>query len=292
MNRRSVFGSLAVTVTLALGLSFASAFFFAGPAGAQIRGGCTATIGGESVDQIATPGTALKVDAKDRVTVAATSKAEVESYRVAVVYIGFGFQVGVGPVNGKSWSRVIPVDHYAKYGVGLYRVLAQSKGGEGRCTAGAFIKITGRSPFLTLAGIIATVVGILSLVGLAGGARSMYRRGFKVSKLFLGAFDGLLGAAAAMVLLQQFGVLYPTRRVAALGLLLGIVVGGIGSGLFGRGFDERSESRRPSREPLARAPAGAGPAGPAGTETHSARQGPYDPFAGDPPDTGPKMRPD
>ena len=60
----------------------------------------------------------------------------------------------------------MPVDDYAKYGVGLYKVIGQSEGPAGTCSGSALVKVAG-NPLKTVAGAAAAGITALGAVGLA-----------------------------------------------------------------------------------------------------------------------------
>jgi hypothetical protein len=129
-------------------------------AGAEIDGGCQATVAGVDVAPLSStdPNDAVEVGAKDVVEVAASSPNDISAYAVDMEFAGFSWQVATDEVDGNSWSDQVEVADYATYGVGLYRVSAVSSG-DANCTGSVLIEVTGKSPLTTVAGIGAVVVG-------------------------------------------------------------------------------------------------------------------------------------
>jgi hypothetical protein len=70
------------------------------------------------------------------------------------------------PTSGTSWENTVPVDDYAKYGVGLYKVIGQSMGPAGTCSGSALVQVAG-NPLKTVAGAAAAGITALGAVGLA-----------------------------------------------------------------------------------------------------------------------------
>ena len=89
--------------------------------------------------------------------------------------------------------------------------------------------------------------------GPAPGARPRARWGIRLS--VVGVFGGVLAGAGAVVLLQQYAVVYPSTGVIAAGLVAGLVVGILLPSL-GRTLAIRRASRRWSEGPPAQGESG------------------------------------
>jgi hypothetical protein len=141
--------------------------FLAGPAGAEISGSCTASIAGTDVSTISSTkvGDAIKVDKNAVVPVTSQSTAEITGYKVQMEFAGIRWTVAKGASNGNSWSNQVKVKNYSRYGAGLYKVIGKSTG-PGACSGAALIKVTGKSPLTTAAGIGSTILLAGGLVGL------------------------------------------------------------------------------------------------------------------------------
>jgi hypothetical protein len=141
------------------------------PAGAQVSGPCEATIAGQSVDEAASPGDAIEVDAEDDVVAGASSSEAMTDYEVDLEFGGFRWTVASGEVEGNSWEKTVKVSDYATFGVGLYKVHGVSlAGGDEVCTGTAYIDVGGKSPLTTVAGAtgLAALVGGVALMATAG----------------------------------------------------------------------------------------------------------------------------
>lgn len=204
------------TVTAALAAAVVA------PAQAEINGPCTATINGESVGGHSTGATGdpIKVKRHSQVPVSMSSAKQISHLKVQIQFAGFGWTVHSEPTTGTSWSKNVNVDTYAKYGVGLYRVSGSSSGPGLSCSGAALVKVDG-NPLTTVAGGVGlglTVIGAigLALVGLRGGG------GWPLAA---GPLLGLIGGLGVGVLLQQYGLVYPTRGVAIVELAAGVALG-------------------------------------------------------------------
>ncbi len=175
--------------------------FFGPAANAQVSGPCVVTIEGRSVGEIAQWPDALVVDARGRITLRGRSEIPVSFLKIDLDFAGLRWGVvpqGVNAVRG-DWAARLNVADHAHQGVGLYHVVASTDG----CTAEGWIKVVGRSPFTTTAGLIASGVLLLGLVLQAIGLiRS--RRGKGLALSIIGGVPTGLGA---LVLSQQFGVI-------------------------------------------------------------------------------------
>jgi hypothetical protein len=172
------------------------------PAGAQISGGCTATIAGQDLAAASSPSRAIEVGHEEVVEVRGIDPAGAAYTRISLRFPPLpAFEVyqedHVPP--GPDWGGEVAIADYARWGVGLYQI----EGSTDHCTGTAWIKVTGRSPFTTVAGVAGTLVG---LAGLAAVALSLVRvRPSWASLLRSGGAAVPLGLGAA-VLAQQAGI--------------------------------------------------------------------------------------
>lgn len=136
------------------------------PAGAQITGGCSATIAGSDAGAAQSVRTAIPVDEKQTVVVQGNAPGPITGYNIYLVFAGIKIPAGSGTVdNGKtSYQTTVNVADYSKYGAGIYRVQGETIGTP--CEGWAYVKVTGRFPLTTLAGIVATLLTALGLLGL------------------------------------------------------------------------------------------------------------------------------
>lgn len=162
---RAAVGTLLRMVT-ALAIVVASSVGFAPPARAQITGGCSATIDGADVGSAQSVRSAIPVDQNATVEVTGTAPGPITAYHVYLSFAGLRFPAGDGTVsNGDTTYRTtVEVSKYASYGVGLYRVEGDTDGTV--CTGWAYVKVTGRNPLTTAAGIAGAALTGLGLLGL------------------------------------------------------------------------------------------------------------------------------
>jgi hypothetical protein len=164
---------IAVVTALAVGPLLAPVGPLA-PAGAQVTGGCSATIAGQDVGAATSARSAIEVGADETVTVAGTAPGPITGYEVFLSFAGVRFPAAEGEVTdgSTSYSTEVDVADYARYGVGLYRVEAETTGTV--CSTWAYVNVTGKSPLTTAAGVAGSVMVV---GGLFGMIRAALRRG-------------------------------------------------------------------------------------------------------------------
>jgi hypothetical protein len=259
-HRRTV-----VFLLFALGLMAAIAGPMAARAGAEVSGGCTASLKGQDVAPLSSsnPSQAIDVTAKEQLVAASTSSAPITGYKVQLELGGFRWTVAKGAASGNSWQRAVSVEDYASHGAGLYKVIGSSTG-PGACSGAVLVNLKGKSPLTTTAGIVGAamtglgglglvasairsvpkgtrrplaLVGLLFLpvmmVGMGGSAEAPPRAaldgegraGWRPRLSVLSVLSGVLAGVGVVILLQQYAVAYPTRGLALTGILGGAVLG-------------------------------------------------------------------
>jgi len=203
-----------------------------GRASATISGPCTATLAGLPVTAgHDSASSAVRVDYRSVVHYdgETTNRAKVKNIAVHVEVQSFNVRTTEGKTDGNTWTATADVKKYAWVGVGLYHVRGVALGSGGTvCTGLAYVCVADKTPFLTVAGILAGALGVVALYLLIKGlvVRSSRRRGELATRFGL---TGLVGGIAAVVLLQQFCVLPLTETLSG-----GIVGGGLlGMALIG-----------------------------------------------------------
>ena len=143
-----------------------------GPADAQVTGGCTATVNGQDVGAARSASSAIEVDVDDTVQVVGTAPGPIDGYQVDLTFGPASFTAADGTVDDEdtTYTEVVEISDYATYGVGLYRVEGTTTGTP--CSTWAYVKVTGRNPLTTVAGIVGAV---LTVGGVAGMATAMRR---------------------------------------------------------------------------------------------------------------------
>ncbi len=153
----------------------------AAPSSAQIKGSCPVTIDGARANLFMTPGTAHRVFKDSYVDIEFSSTQHISGHRV---WIGFGygpgFMVADGADDGTSWSESVEVARYARYGVGLYEVTAETYG-EGGCTSTAYFMVEG-NPLTTPAGAGGAAAATIGVLGMAGSAVTGSRKGQELAE--------------------------------------------------------------------------------------------------------------
>lgn len=168
MKRRWVLTSLTVFFLVML----------AGSAAAEITGaGCDAQITTPSLPQpvdVATHKSKNKAEAipvpwDGSLTASASTPGPVGTYKVELETWGFRWPVGQGSDSSNNWNITKAVKPYATYGAGYYLVIGSSTGPP-PCSGAALIKITGKNPATTVAGIAAMGIGGIGAAGVIGSA--------------------------------------------------------------------------------------------------------------------------
>jgi hypothetical protein len=217
----------------AAGMLAALIVLIPGQASASVSGPCTATLAGIPVTAgHDTAGSAIHVDYRSSIPYDGRSTAgtNVTAVRVHVEVESLNVRTTDGKTNGPTWTSVAEVKKYAWAGVGLYRIRGEAFGAGAvpLCSGTAYVCVDGKSPFLTVAGIVGALLGAAALYLLIKGLAVRRSR----SRAELGTrfgFGGFLGGLSAVVLLQQFCVIPLTQ-----GLSGGAVVGGlVGMALVG-----------------------------------------------------------
>lgn len=196
---------------------------------AEISGPCNATINGQNVKAQGTGAFASPITVQNDAVVPVTMSAgsQISHLKIQIEFAGMRWTVRDKPSHGKSWSSDVKVKNYAKYGVGLYKVIGSSSGGVS-CSGSALVKVKG-NPLSTVAGIVGLVAALAGLGGIGAAVATTMRAGkLGFGKTVLGALFGLIAGLGLAVLLQEYSVMYPT---------LGAAIATVGlSGLFGIGL--------------------------------------------------------
>ncbi len=192
-------------------------------ASASVRGPCVASLAGRSITTgHDTPHTAIRVPYRRPIAYAgnSTNGREVSRVEVTLEVLGLGIRATDQPASGTTWSSTVRIERYAWAGVGLYRVRGTAfTGSRALCTGTVYICVTGRNPFLTVAGGMAGALVLLAVLMILLGFRRRARRSHSALARRWG-FGGLIGGVGGAVLLQQ-------NCVAALTpALLAIAAGG------------------------------------------------------------------
>ena len=137
-------------------------------ASADVNGNCSATINGVDVRGLSSSNAGDAIEVKEHTAVPVTMQSPdgITHLRVQIEFAGFPRTVRDEPTSGTSWQNTVPVDDYAKYGVGLYKVIGKSEGPGGSCSGSALVRVVG-NPLRTVAGVAAAGITALGGLGLA-----------------------------------------------------------------------------------------------------------------------------
>lgn len=214
---------LAIALVVVLGLAFAP------EALATVEGPCEATVAGDDVaarDTFARSD-AISVPQTGAVPVTMNADGPIARLKLEIEFGGIRYTVRDEATTGETWTSVVPVDEYATYGIGLYKIVGVTTGRDFSCEAVALVDVQG-NPLESAAGAIG--IGMVIVGGL--GVFSFALRGGRPGlATLLSMFLGVILAIGTGLLLQQYGLFYPTQIAtilvlvggAALGFLAGIV---------------------------------------------------------------------
>jgi hypothetical protein len=213
---------------LAIAFALVLSLIVAPTATARVEGPCTARIANEDVSGRETGATsdAIPVDQDSLVPVTMSAERPIQRLKVEIEFSGLRWTVHDRPTSGTSWVSEVPVEDYAVYGIGLYKVVSSSVGQGFTCEAAALIDVQGDEtfdPLVTVAGLVGFGLALMGALGMLANASNVGR---SRARPFLGLFFGLILGIGVVTLLQQFSVLYPT-----LGVTGGIVAAGAALGL-------------------------------------------------------------
>ncbi|MGH3132432.1 MAG: hypothetical protein ACRDNY_01590 [Gaiellaceae bacterium] len=212
---------------LALAFALVAALVVAPEAAARIEGPCTATIAGRDVITRDTGAfsDSIRIDRDDLASVTMGADEPIDRLEVELEFAGIRWTVHDLESTGNSWASEVPVADYAEYGIGLYKVVASSTGAGFTCEAAALVKVEGETldPLTTIAGAIGLALAIFGLFGVLAIAARVGHSGR--TQVVLGPLLGAIFGAGVGVLLQQFGVIYPTTAVAIGFVAAGAAVG-------------------------------------------------------------------
>ncbi|MBA3401980.1 MAG: hypothetical protein H0U05_08335 [Actinobacteria bacterium] len=223
MHRR-----LAIAFVVVVGLAVAP------EALATIEGPCEATIAGQDVvarDTLARSA-AISVPKSGAVPVTMTASQPIDRLKLAIEFAGIRYVVRDQPTTVNSSTGVVSVDDYATYGIGLYKIVGTSTGQGFTCEAVALVDVQG-NPLESAAGAIGIAMAIVGGLGVLSFALRGGRPGLAT---LLAMFLGVVLASGIGLLLQQYGLFYPTRIAAILALAGGAVLGFLAGIVGSRGY--------------------------------------------------------
>ena len=216
-------------------LAALAALTLASPAAATIEGPCTAEIAGVDIGghEVGATSDPIVVTDDRPISVTMESQQEIDRLEVELEFVGLRWTVHDRPSTGDSWASEVPVDDYATYGLGIYKVVASSSSASGLdCEGAALVEVAGENPLDPLKTPVALAALALALFSALGALALAVRVGKTRASPVFGGLLGALFAVGITVLLQQFSVVYPTLAVT--GLLVAVGAGlGLALGLFG-----------------------------------------------------------
>jgi hypothetical protein len=215
--------SLPRLAAVTTGVAAALLGLLAAPAAAAVTGPCTATLNGVDVSQADSPSRAIEVDIDDVIAVRGTDATNAPFTKISLRFPplpAIGVHDDKNDPPEPTWGGEADVGDYAFVGVGLYQVVGETDD----CRGTAWVKVTGRSPFLTIAGGLGTVAALGGLVTVATGAA---RARPSWSSLFRSSLAGVPLGLGAALLTQQLGLLPLTGATAAAWTAAGVSASGL-----------------------------------------------------------------
>lgn len=194
-------------------------------AAAEISGPCNATINGQNVKSQGTGAFADPITVQNDaiVPVAMSAGSQISHLKIQIQFAGFSWTVRDKASHGNSWSSDVKVKNYAKWGVGLYKVVGSSGGVS--CSGSALVKVKG-NPLTTVAGIVGLVAALMGLGGIGAAVAMTMRAGaLSFGRSLGGAVFGLIAGLGLAVLAQEYSLMYPTLGAAVSSVGLGALFG-------------------------------------------------------------------
>ena len=141
---------LQVIISLFAILVMSSLFVVVSPLSAQGNTPCSASINGVPVD-----GHTIDVAKDSEATIEVVAPEGPAQNFVYLEFFGKRWEIASPTSDGGEWSETIDVSDYARWGVGLYKVVWESLGEDGGvlCRSSATINVGG-FPLATLAGAV------------------------------------------------------------------------------------------------------------------------------------------
>jgi hypothetical protein len=228
---------------LAIALVVLAALVAVPESAARVDGPCVASIGGQDVSTRDTGPLSDPIDVDDDspMSVTMSSTEPIEGLKVEIEFGGVRWTVHERETTGSSWASEVPVDEYAPYAVGIFKIVGTSFGRDFTCTGAALVDVEGDEPLdplVTVAGLFGLTFGLIGALGVLGVTLRAGKTG--AAPVLSSAFFGLVFGGGLGLLLQQFSVVYPTIGVAGALLAGGAAVGLVFS-LFG--LPARSDAR-------------------------------------------------
>ncbi len=194
-------------------------------AAAEISGPCNATINGQNVKNQGTGAFADPITVENHAIVPVTMSAasQISHLKIQIQFAGMSWTVRDKASHGKSWSSDVKVKNYAKWGVGLYKVVGSSGGVS--CSGSALVKVKG-NPLTTVAGIVGLVAALMGLGGIGAAVAMTMRAGaLSFGRSLGGMVFGLIAGLGLAVLAQEYSLMYPTLGAAVSSVGLGALFG-------------------------------------------------------------------
>ena len=143
---------------------------FASEAAATVGGPCTVRIAGQDIGprEVGATSDPIVVSRDRPVSITMRSEQRLERLKVEIEFAGLRWTVHGRPSTGTSWASEIPVDDWADYGQGLFKVIGSSEGAGFTCEGAALIEVTGDRPLDPLATIAGLAGLTLALIGSFG----------------------------------------------------------------------------------------------------------------------------
>jgi hypothetical protein len=178
-------------------LGAAAAIVLATPVGAQTIGPCVVLIEGRSLGDADSPDRAIPIDADAVASVIGRSLEPVTRATVSVGVWPATWTIADDPIAPTlEWSGSLRVADHARFGSGLYEVTAATD----VCQVHGWVRVTGRSPFETPAGLVSVAIIV---VGIAIALRAILTAGRRTG--MLAVVGGVVFGIGLLLFAQQVG---------------------------------------------------------------------------------------
>lgn len=179
-----------LVVPLAMALALATSYHEASAAAVN-QGPCQFFVNGVSSTQFDTQDHALHVASDQDLVISGKAPVAFRSWVAWIEFADFQYTAASGNSQKDTFSSTVNVKTYAKFGVGMYKVLSEAKllpSNSPDCIADGYVLVDG-NPMATAAGIGAAVTGALGLGGVLAGAGASSGEGKGTTKEFEEAED-------------------------------------------------------------------------------------------------------
>jgi hypothetical protein len=195
------------------------------PAAAAVEGPCAAWFNGVDADRVGSLSSPLLLGAAESLAFSGTDEGTTRRAEVSVLLgpVTLGRSASSQSTAASEFAASLDLSDVAPYGVGLLRIRATTD----NCTIEAWLRVGGRLPLTTLAGVGGAALALAGLTGQAAAliARRRWSRWVAGgSGLFTGAGVALLGQQLGRLQISYWSLAACVALAAAVGLGLALLL--------------------------------------------------------------------